>query len=55
LARLEKDFKTNPPFKAEPEMALLFFCPERKKHLTRKLNVLFACGKIFCFEGATTQ
>jgi hypothetical protein len=25
LARLEKDFKTNPPFKAEPEMALLFF------------------------------
>jgi hypothetical protein len=25
LARLEKDFETNPPFKAEPEMALLFF------------------------------
>jgi len=27
LARLEKDFKTNPPFKAEPEMALLFSFP----------------------------
>jgi len=31
LARLEKDFKTNPPFKAEPEMALLFSLQGIKK------------------------
>jgi hypothetical protein len=38
LARLEKDFETNPPFKAEPEMALLFFLPRDMKTLLQEIE-----------------
>jgi hypothetical protein len=57
LARLEKDFKTNPPFKAEPEMALLFFCPETGKRRTKELNIPFPCVTLprSTPEGAMSQ
>jgi hypothetical protein len=55
LARLEKDFKTNPPFKAEPEMALLFFSRQEMETPTKKLNIRFPCDRLPPFEGAMTR